>query len=536
MLTHTNPKHIFGYKSCEKETAGYEKFYWEYFFFEAPFNSLVCEEDVFLISGRRGTGKTSLIRYITHDDTYPNTAKVIIPGHELCEKYKFEMLTNNDVRQSIEKATSEEADLILKKYAERLIEITIYKAILKAQRSNDVITMHCDDDTIDRTIRNLNENNYLAGIAAAFLTVFEKYEHKRAENDIDTIIKAINCGQLRQTVIAIDSLEQYDPHSRAEMCFLAKLIEFVADFSLSSRKSVIIKIFVGAEAYLHISRALICNPSKYTSDAIHLHWRTKSLTRLVAWRFSRFINENPDIEFKETTCKAQCKKIDFTDFKSTYECFWKPYFGETLVNKCGRTEKVYPYIMRHTQFRPRQVVMICNNIAKLAFERNCFPRFYENNIVRDAVSNMESDLANDVINAYERMYPGIGLIVQRCFSRCEIKMTGRELDEISKRGSSIWNISKDTPYEFSRDFFRDLVTRIGIIGRVRNVDHAKEIISADFQYAMTTQLVIPGDETAVVIHPMFFEYLSVHATNNNPWIIYPFSKDNPNVNDVAGIE
>jgi hypothetical protein len=70
----TNLKKPFGHVSCEEEQEVLQDEYSNYFFWETPFNDQALERDVYLIVGRRGSGKTSLTRFFGFQDTYPNAA------------------------------------------------------------------------------------------------------------------------------------------------------------------------------------------------------------------------------------------------------------------------------------------------------------------------------------------------------------------------------------------------------------------------------------------------------------------------------
>ena len=73
------------------------------------------------------------------------------------------------------------------------------------------------------------------------------------------------------------------------------------------------------------------------------------------------------------------------------------------------------------------------------------------------------------------------------------------------------------------------MAELGIVGKVRNWNTEKNIIEADFEYALEDRLPLLSDDDCV-IHPMFVEKLRIN-TSEHKVIIYPFP-DHPDYDDV----
>ena len=67
--------------------------------------------------------------------------------------------------------------------------------------------------------------------------------------------------------------------------------------------------------------------------------------------------------------------------------------------------------------------------------------------------------------------------------------------------------------------FRQLMSELGIVGRVRRFDDRRKIAEADFEYATNDRLSLQVDDDCV-IHPMFFEKLGIDAAEDIS--VYPF--------------
>jgi hypothetical protein len=168
--------------------------------------------------------------------------------------------------------------------------------------------------------------------------------------------------------------------------------------------------------------------------------------------------------------------------------------------------------LRHTQNRPRQLVEICYAIARRAQDDQSFPKFQSADIV-SVVGQAETKLAQEIINSYSQVYQNAGKIIDALMGS-PMLFDGRSLDRWAPRTASQWPTDKYSPYSF-----RQLLSEMGVIGRVRKKDERTKIVKADFEYFVRDRLpIVDTDECA--IHPMFYRRLNVaHAEG---WRVYPF--------------
>jgi hypothetical protein len=263
-----------------------------------------------------------------------------------------------------------------------------------------------------------------------------------------------------------------------------------------------VKAFVSAEIFPYIKESAITNTTKFIRHPLYLRWRPKDLIRLISWRFHHYMS------LKKV--KFPFNKVDWEDFEDILKKVWYPYFGEKIPNLRGREEPSFPYILRHTQMRPRQLVILCNNIARETLRSGKFPRF--NSIsINSTIAEAEYDLADEVLNSYNLIYPRVSEIVM-ALTNAPITFKGSFLDQVAKKTSDVWAEG------YSLSSFRRLVAELGIVGKVRNKSVEAGIIETDFEYAMPDRLVISNDDECA-IHPMFYSKLQVLR---NDFIVYPF--------------
>jgi hypothetical protein len=318
----------------------------------------------------------------------------------------------------------------------------------------------------------------------------------------------------RPVIVAIDSLEHYAIGDDATMRVAGALIESASKFNRDySRQGIHVKVFLTAEVYPQLVESVISNPLKYIRNPLFLHWRPKDLIRLVCWRLHHYLLDENRV--------ASRNGVDWDDFSSVCARFWNPYFGATLVNRYGQSEATFAYVLRHTQLRPRQVILLCNKMAE-ACEAGCaFPNI-NSQVMLTTVRAQAAQLASEVINAYSSNYENLGPILE-ALAGVPVRFKGKYLDRIAPRTASSWPNNDYSPLKF-----RNMVAELGIVGCVRKADERSRIIEADFQYALNQPLSLQVDDDCVV-HPMFYERFRIDSSDGQTVLPFP---DRP---EFAGI-
>lgn len=317
--------------------------------------------------------------------------------------------------------------------------------------------------------------------------------------------KALEITRKEPVIIAVDTFERYDRDNLAMMAVSAALIQCASKFNIAyARKGIHVKAFVSAEIFPYIQEGNIPNTTKFIRDPLYLLWKPRDLIRLVSWRFHKHLqNQKYPFPFKT---------IDWEDFDEVRSKLWTPFFGDRICNLRSKEEQSLPYILRHTQMRPRQLVILCNRIARTASKSGKFPCFKNINIAQ-VISENERILADEVLNSYGLIYPGVAEIIT-ALTKAPAIFPGNYIDQVAKKTSRSWPAGTYTANKFHR-----LVTELGIVGRVREKDQETGIVEADFEYNMDDRLVL-SDTDECVIHPMFYTKLQVKRDDH--YIVYPF--------------
>ena len=497
-----DPTKPFGEVCCEYERQILGKDYQSYFFDHAPFNFDSLDRNNYLIVGRRGCGKTSLAEFFKFQTEIPNSACIKVD----------EPSVYTEVSQKAFELLNYPPEIAIPKMAE-MWEYAIWSLIFETYKD-------CEPTILSACIMNSEVGTPSSLLQKVFSGLLARLIGENGQEIADCLDAFLNARTYEVAIesvlrispkkpifVAIDSMDHYSVENPIVMWSTAALVQCASHFNNKyARFGIHIKLFLTDEIFPHLQEKFIMNPLKHVREPLFLHWRPKDLARLVCWRFYKYLAEsNPD--------RLVHRRIDWDNFQDVHEKMWIPYFGETIENRNGLTESTFPYVLRHSQMRPRQLIVLCNAIAKEAQRQKTFPRF-NRMVVLEAVWRSELHLANEVLNAYSHIYPNISHIVE-ALSGLPMTFKGNELDNVARRTASRWPKGR-----YSLDLFRQVVTELGIVGRRRGLkDERTGIMEADFEFAMDDRLFV-HEQDDCAIHPMFYRKLNIGKQDRTS--VYPF--------------
>jgi hypothetical protein len=488
----------FGEPDCESEIELLgEGEYKKYYFSHTRFNNASVDKKVFLIVGRRGSGKTALSHFFSFQDFMPNSIAI-----DVNEPAAFQQLMSK-----ISSSAAQSREVAIPRLV-KIWEYIIWEIIFRQLENRDPrIKAACvfanDKGKVSHFIRNLLKdliNKYLKtddDLSDELEEIISNKTIQEAKNAVLEISKNT------PIILAFDTLENYTLKDEAMMRGTAALIQCASEFTRNFvSRNIYIKLFVMAEIFPHLKEEVILNTLKFVRDEVYLHWNPKDLMRLVSWRFWHYLR---------VSNLVADQNINWDDHKEVLQEIWFPFFGRDLINGGGLQEMSFPYVLRHTQMRPRQLIVLCNQIAKSAIESDNFPNFTPKNLI-DGIMRGEEKLADEVFNSYQSVYPNAAKIAD-ALSGIPQMFKGKELDRRAKITSSHWT------EDYSLNNFRQFVSELGIVGRVRSHSTETGIVEADFEYTLHGRLPLIPEDTCV-IHPMFYKRLNVQI--NQKLKVYPF--------------
>jgi hypothetical protein len=480
--------HPFGENSCQQEIELFQEEYQRFYFDHVSFNKKAVDPRTFLIIGRRGTGKSSLIEYFSFQKELKSTCII---------------MSEPTIYENVLSALSEknlESFVAINKAAE-LWEMSIWAIIFhKYAKTNNIIKAadiisEQDHITAYEVVKNLL-SKFLNDTNGELTEKIEGFISKPVIEKAKEQVFLITAQE--PLIIAIDSLEDYPVENEEMMNIIAGLIEVASNFNTKcAKKGIYLKVFLTSEIYPHLIENVIQNTSKTVRNPLFMNWRPKELLRLICYRLY---------------CSLRCSNkklaekigpINWDNYTDVIQKIWIPYFGKEMKNLNGMTENTFLYLLRHTQLRPRQMVILCNEIGKISIDKNVFPNFSNVDIPK-IVKSVEVDLAVEVINSYKKIYKNVSGILD-ALGGLPPRFKGNQLDKVASRTAALWPSGN-----YNLIAFRKIVTELGIVGRVRNYDETKGIVEADFEYFMKERASLM-DSDECVIHPMFYKRFNIKS-------------------------
>jgi hypothetical protein len=490
----------FGEADCESElkvmgSSEYSKYYFDH----TRFNREALNPKVFLIIGRRGAGKTALSQFFSFQQLMPNVVTI-----EVDEPAAFQQLMSKIAESAA--TTREVAIPRLVKIWEFVIWSTIFWQLRdKDARIRAAVLPGEQTDQVSAFIRQVLKtlvSNFLtsdSGLADELEDFISNQKFQRAKKAVLEAVKG------NKVIIALDTMENYAVRDESMMRSMGALVQCASRFSRDyAPYGIYLKVFIMAEIFPYLREEVSLNPLKFIHDEIYLQWRPKDLMRLISWRYDRYLKEKGLIQ--------ATGRVNWDNHRDVLKHKWEPYWGSKLQTKQGLIEETFPFVLRHTQLRPRQLIVLCNSVARHSQEGETFPKFGPESI-SEGIQRAENRLAEEVMNSYSSVYPGAARIAE-ALSGLPLIFKGNELDKRAPQTASQWPAG-----EYSSYAFRQFVSELGIVGRVRNVSEKTGIVEADFEYAGESRISLTVNDQCV-IHPMFYKQLNIRMTRN--LCVYPF--------------
>ena len=491
----------FGLADCESEVRilrNQQENYKDLYFEQTPFNEAARGDNTYLIIGRRGSGKTALAQSFSFQHDGSNPIYILVDNPRA-----YREVLGNVSGDSVQPRDVAVARLC------RIWEYTVWRLIESELREMSLPAAQTDASS--RVKRILQD---LCGLLFDNETDLHEPDDRLSglleqEHDALSRIKqeAKRAARSRPIIVVLDTLEKYDLTDESLINAVAALIQFAEDFNQDfAPLNIHIKTLMSGEVFPHLEEEVLDNPSKSIRDQVFLFWRPRDLLRLIAWRFFLYLSMHNQLRPESQ------HSIDWSSYDDVLRRMWIPYFGHVVTNGRGVRENTFAYVLRHTQMRPRQLIILCNSIAASSLQnrKSTFPVMREEDIVI-GIKAGEDRLATEVINSFSAAYSNIAGILNS-LQGCPMSFPGKELDRRAHSSASEWPRG-----QYSQPAFRRLVAELGIVGRAKKITDS--VIDAEFEYSIPRRLsLMPSDDC--VLHPMFYSRFNVQL--NTPLRIMPF--------------
>jgi hypothetical protein len=469
----------------------------------------LCKEyrrDPRIIVGRRGSGKTSIIMNAERLDSHEFVARVV---------------TQDAIRQVVD--TLFEDDKAERQFVETIAKIwdvtlnsTLMAHVVAAAPDADLPTVRrfllgAEIDTgsnLVRVLRSLKKRaGDLSGAPAFSIRVFFDFIESNDLHYAEAIEELDGFLRKRGTsaVTIMDSLEDYhleDPHMKQA---LRGLLRCVGEYGSRRRQ---IRLCIKGEAYFEI-RGCSASPLKDFAHNLLLQWSPTELFGVIAWRVMLYCR------LYDPEMYLELPAGDFRDRKYVLGIVNR-FLIDKVRNGLGQTEPTLPYILRHTQLLPRQVMVMMNAI----FGGNggdC--RRWREKPTHDvcaAVKGCEPALCEEIFSAFESKYPMAWAFCEKTLPELPRLFADGDLRRAFNRHGKA--VIKATGFPLEYEEFRQMLVEMGAVGRVRKVTGI--YAEADFEYAQPGRLHLSVDDQ-LCVHPLFSGEFESSRNMDLGVVVYP---------------
>jgi hypothetical protein len=298
------------------------------------------------------------------------------------------------------------------------------------------------------------------------------------------LLEARNLVKPTGKVVAIcidgfDTIVEHLPESRKIV--FAGLIDAIYRLSKDPLFSDVlcVKAFLPKEL-THEARSVTWDADKFLYNTIHLHWEEGNLKEFIRKRL--------------ITHSRGPKRADF-------DTVWHEFMPTTVRNDVHEiNESSFAYILRHTQFRPRQLLYQVQMILNGWDSKSSAPFRVDSSFVPSRVAASNRTLAEHALEQLEYARTGVATFV-RSFSGSTNTITyGDCFSKISRMFGA-------EPVE-NRAIFDELFD-FGVIGVARreSVNRGATACKVRFVYAGEGVMKIhPNDDDIVALSPMFHDF------------------------------
>lgn len=478
-----------------------------------------------MIIGRKGSGKTSVLRHTQQSNKY---------------KIVHRVSTSDMIVQCIDTLFKDPTDLhsVSAEYSGKIwgqmINTSLMAEILKKDKLynfpnieryfevSDLISEKRGKN-IFSLLRSIPNNDMggsfgslLNSIISAILHVRGEtgleYESAVSEMDKYLLNSGVNC------VVILDSVEQYPLSDHQFDAVLKGLLRCAGAYGGRHRD---IRIGIPAELYFDL-RSKSASISKDFDKAMVLHWSPMELLRIIAWRYLVFLSAY------DRERLAQFSNIDLADRANVHQVL-ADFLPEEIQNRSGKREFSIAYVLRHTQLLPRQMIKIFNEAFSTSRPNAPRASHEVTNSLITSVRILESQFCEEICNAFNMKYPYAEALCKTCLPSLPRFFSESYLEKVYReKGKKVLQHYSHVG-EVGFGHFRETLFEIGAIGRVK--DKSGIYADAEFEYALPGRLYA-SDLDELCMHPTFSGTYETNTNRSSEHFVYPHLQLYQSVSDM----
>lgn len=323
----------------------------------------------------------------------------------------------------------------------------------------------------------------------------------------------------RTGIILLDSFEEVSVSRDEDALTISGLLRSVSRMH-DPGVPLEVRCCIPAEAYFYITD-ISSNVLKDFQRQTILHWSAMEILQICARRYSKFLSIHHPVLYAEV----------FSDFdletREGTRRFWAEVLPERTPNLNPNIfEDTIPYMLRHTQLLPRQMILLLNRCLASHFSSGKGPSDrIQPEVIADVVKRTERHIARQIITAHKFIWPE---------AEKQIEPVLKELGHNVVRVGDLRRLFARSPvrgfgniYDFS-DYLR-MLTELGVVGRF--IDRTERFVVATYEYSEPFRLLFNEDDL-LCVHPCFTQIYRVLDRSNLPRDYLPVYPHGAHPNDV----
>lgn len=430
----------------------------------------VFKDNIWLVYGRKGSGKSHLIDYLSKVKRNGNSQSgVVIVRPREDKLFQTIMSALKDIKDDDER-------IIIEKIASILEFVVIAHLMRKCVDVDGFLLPGTDKETVyNFLVQNNFHNGSVLAQSVNVLTRIMGGQFKIVDNLIlmlsdnkktygfsDAKFALWRCLKNCSSsfIICIDDIDEIGfSFSRSDRYFVNALIVLMVRLNLEFSKEK------------HPLRVLLTTPSElfFHSSLWGDDWvETKS--RCLRWTqvpaMQKIVN-------KRIAGQLNIKKSNPLNEHDIYsdanEHTWNKLLPSQIVNKVNRNEPAFTYILRHTFYTPRQVLDICDRIFTFLGEKNHTYPLSENIsaydwscIFQTVVEDYTLSIHTSFLKLYGKIYDGIEEVLSHFKSKPAIWTRGCLSSFVDRECLTLTKI--DSKKSYQGDSLIDVLQQIGFLG------------------------------------------------------------------------
>lgn len=476
----------------------------------------VHKNNIWLIYGRKGAGKSTVVDYLGTDDSTVSVVIVRPRQTILFTKILVAISESNGDERIIEETVVTVFDFVLT--ARLISELVPLSRALRPGSARETLYNFMVANKLSGGSTLKKAINFISAIAGDKLQLVPNFAQAldKATGDISLDdAKTALCDHLREIgktfVLCIDDIDQIGfTYSRVDRIFINGLIVYMVRNNLH---------FLDQKVR---GRILLTTPSElfFQSSLWGSDW-VSAKSRCLNWNNPSHLQ---DLVNKRIAVELDIRKKNprFPDDKFSIETdqTWKRLFPIAITNKRGRTESAFDYIVRHTFYTPRQILDLCDAVLQQV-ETPLDPEKLGTNVAMEqwseifqrAVEQFTLRVEKDVRTMFGMIYESLDEVIKAFEGRPNI-WNRSQIDQYV----SIKKLAMKRKYDGKQYAEGDLLhelQQIGFLGLgTRNLNSPVGVESYAMQFSFLEEYPCRKSWEVAVITPIFYDAYEIRSVDS----------------------